>query len=93
MEGQETMKSKVRNDGNSAPFVNKPKVYNSIFWYAVSLFAYYMMETFNQGLNLQTSKEMFWFSIYETLFMVSMAGSYFYSWQTYSGSFDGNSKE
>jgi len=51
------------------------------------------MEKFNQGLNLQTSQEMFLFSICETVFMVSMAMSNFYSWQTYSGGYDPNSKE
>jgi len=64
--------------------VNKHKVYFSIFYYFLSLFAYYEMECFNQGLNLKTSKEMFFFSVWETLFLLSMAMSYFYSWQTYS---------
>jgi hypothetical protein len=63
-----------------APLVNRPKVYNSILWYVVSILAYFYMEKFNQGLNLRTSEEMFLFSICETLFMVSMAMSYFYSW-------------
>jgi len=42
------------------------------------------MESYNQGLHLRSSQEMFVFSAWETLFMVSMAMSYFYSWQTYS---------
>lgn len=35
---------------------------------------------------------MFMFSICETVFMCSMALSYFYSWQTYSISVDGKGK-
>lgn len=45
---------------------------------------YYLMEQYNQGLDLQTSKEMFQFAICEALFMVSMGFSYFFSWQVYS---------
>jgi hypothetical protein len=64
--------------------VNRGKVLWSIFWYFMSVISYGFMQTFNQGLHLRSSKEMFYFSIWETLFMVSMAMSYFYSWQTYS---------
>jgi len=64
--------------------VNKHKVLFSIFYYFLSLLAYYFMEIYHQGLNLHSSKEMFIFSIFETLFMIGMAMSFFYSWQTYS---------
>ena len=52
-----------------------------------------MMERYNQGLDLKSSKEMFLFSICETVFMSSMAMSYFYSWQTYSVSQDSVSRK
>lgn len=68
----------------SGPLVNKAKVLKSIFWFFVSLIGYFKMEVYHQGLDLQSSKEMFCFSAWETLFLVSMAMSYFYSWQTYS---------
>lgn len=42
------------------------------------------MEKYTQGLHLKTSQEMFFFTASETLFMVSMALCYFYTWQTYS---------
>lgn len=62
------------------PRVNKDKVLLSIFWFFVSIIGYFMMERYNQGLDLKSSAEMFLFSICETVFMCSMAMSYFYSW-------------
>ena len=73
-----------KSHARAAPLVNRPKVYKSIFWFGVSIFGYTMMEKYNQGLELQSSQEMFCFSACETLFLLSMAMSYFYSWQTYS---------
>lgn len=68
----------------SGPLVNKQKVLKSIFWFFVSLIGYFKMESYHQGLDIQSSYEMFCFSAWETLFLVSMSMSYFYSWQTYS---------
>lgn len=53
-------------------------------WYAGSLIGYAAMEKTGQGLHLKTSQEMFLFTASETLFMVSMALCYFYTWQTYT---------
>ena len=64
--------------------MNQHKVVWSIFWFFGSIVAYTLMEKYHQGLNLHSSKEMFLFSCCETFFMVSMAMSYFFSWQTYS---------
>lgn len=64
--------------------VNKAKVAYGMMWYAGSLIGYCLMEKFNQGLDLKTSQEMFFFTASETVFMVSMAMSYFFSYQTYA---------
>ena len=77
----------------SGPIVNRTKVYYNLLWYIGSIVSYVYMERFHQGLNLKTSQEMFQFSICETFFMVSMAMSNFYSWQTYSGGYDPTSAE
>ena len=68
----------------ASPRVNKKKVLLSIFWFFTSIFGYFLMESYNQGLDLKSSAEMFMFSICETVFMCSMSMSFFYSWQTYS---------
>mmetsp|Transcript_8341 Transcript_8341/g.13953 ORF Transcript_8341/g.13953 Transcript_8341/m.13953 type:complete len:257 (+) Transcript_8341:321-1091(+) len=70
--------------GERSSKVNQVKVHYSIFWYFVSIAAYFMMESYHQGLKLESSKQMFQFSLCETTFMVSMAMSFFFSWQTYS---------
>lgn len=56
----------------------------SIALYFLSWLGYYMMDQYQQGLHLQTSKEMFLFSVWESLFLISMALGFFFSWQTYS---------
>lgn len=66
------------------PTVNRSKVAKSVLWFFVSIAGYLMMARMNQGLNLNSSSEMFIFSIYETVFMVATALNFFYSWQTYS---------
>ena len=68
----------------TSPKVNKHKVLLSIFWFFTSVVGYFLMESYNQGLDLKSSAEMFMFSIFETIFMCSMSMSFFYSWQTYS---------
>jgi len=65
---------------NKGKVVNKPKVGYGMLWYVGSLVGYALMEKFDQGLRIRTSKEMLMFTASETLFMVSMALSYFYSW-------------
>jgi hypothetical protein len=60
--------------------VNKTKVFYGMIWYAGSLLGYFLMEKFHQGLDFSTSKEMFFFTASETLFMVSMAMSFFFSY-------------
>lgn len=64
--------------------VHRESVIYSIGWYVLSWVGYLLMERYNQGLELSSSKEMFQFSICETLFLVSMAMGFFYSWQTYN---------
>ena len=83
----------IQYETNVGPKVNRTKVYYNVLWYIGSIIAYCYMEKFNQGLMLKTSEEMFLFSICETFFMVAMAMSNFYSWQTYSGGYDPNSNE
>ena len=56
------------------------KVFYGMLWYMGSLFGYFMMEQMNQGLDLKTSQEMFYYTASETLFLVSMAMSYFFSY-------------
>lgn len=53
-------------------------------WYVGSLVGYCIMQLYNQGLSLKTSQEMFFYTAGETLFMVSMAMSYFFSYQTFA---------
>jgi hypothetical protein len=55
-----------------------------MFWYIGSLAGYAFMEAYHQGLHLNSSREMFYYTASETLFMVSMGMCYFYSWQTYA---------
>jgi len=64
--------------------VNKTKVAYGMVWYIGTLVGYGLMESFDQGLNIHSSKEMFFYTASETLFLISMAMTYFYSWQTYS---------
>lgn len=64
--------------------VNKQKVFWAIVWYGGSILGYGLMQVNGQGLTNISSKDMLIFSASETLFMVSMALCYFYSWQTYS---------
>ena len=64
--------------------VNKLKVYYGLVWYVLCCIGYALMNAYNQGLQLETSKDMFLFTASECLFMVSMAFSYFYSYQTYA---------
>lgn len=66
------------------PVANRPMIVKSVIWFFISIAGYLMMARMNQGLNLKSSSEMFIFSIYETIFMVSTALNFFYSWQTYS---------
>ena len=68
--------------------VNKSKVFYGSIWYIGSLVGYGLMENYSQGLHLGSSREMFLFTASETLFMVSMALSYFYCWQTYAPTFE-----
>jgi hypothetical protein len=56
----------------------------SVGFYILSWVGYAMMDQYQQGLYLQSSKEMFIFAVWETLFLTSMALGFFYSWQTYS---------
>ena len=49
-------------------------------WYIGSLVGYCIMENYGQGLSIRTSQEMFFYTVGETLFMVSMAMSYFFSY-------------
>lgn len=51
-----------------------------MIWYIGSLVGYFFMEKFDQGLNIETSEQMLFFTASETLFMISMAMSYFYSY-------------
>ena len=71
--------------------VNKSKVFFGMAWYVGSLVGYFLMEKCDQGLDLHSSHELFFYTASETLFMVSMAMSYFFSYQTYS--VDGLSNE
>lgn len=64
--------------------VNKQKVFWAIVWYGGSILGYALMQINGQGLQTISSRDMLVFSASETLFMVSMALCYFYSWQTYS---------
>ena len=64
--------------------VNPTFVVYSIGYYVLSWVGYYWMSRYNQGLDLQSSKEMFTYCIFESIFQISMALGFFYSWQTYS---------
>jgi len=55
-----------------------------MIWYIGSLVGYGLMENFSQGLHIKSSRDMFLFTASESLFMVSMAMSSFFSWQTYT---------
>ena len=65
---------------DSEKLVNPTFVVYSIAYYILSWFGYYWMSRFNQGLDLNSSKEMFIYCIFETVFQVSMALGFFYSW-------------
>lgn len=53
-------------------------------WYGGSILGYVLMQKYHQGLDIKSSRDMFLFTASETLFMVSMAMCYFFSYQTYS---------
>lgn len=72
--------SSARTPSKTSQVVNRQKVGYGMVWYAGSLFGYALMEKFEQGLNIKSSEEMFIFTAAETLFMVSMALCYFYTW-------------
>ena len=74
----------MSDDGKNQIRVNRSMVGKSVFWFAASVAGYLMMARYNQGLNLQSSTEMFVFSVFETVFMVATALNFFYSWQTYA---------
>jgi hypothetical protein len=84
LEHNPTLRHRQYEKDNSEAPVNKQKVCYSMVWYAGSLVGYAAMERNSQGLHLKTSQEMFLFTASETLFMVSMALCYFYTWQTYT---------
>jgi hypothetical protein len=60
--------------------VDRTAVIYSVLLYILSWIGYYCMSLYNQGLELESSKDMFIFSIAESMFLVSMALGYFYSW-------------
>jgi len=47
-------------------------------YYMGSLIGYYYMMQRNQGLQMETSQDMFLYTASESLFMISMAMCYFY---------------
>lgn len=47
-------------------------------YYMGSLVGYYYMTQRNQGLQMETSQDMFLYTASESLFMISMAMCYFY---------------
>lgn len=70
--------------GQNTIKVNKQKVFWALVWYAGSIVGYALMQIKGQGLEIVSSYDMVVFTCCETLFMISMALCYFYSWQTYS---------
>lgn len=55
-----------------------------MIYYMGSLVGYFYMCMFNQGLQMETSLDMFLYTASETIFMISMAMCYFYCFQTYA---------
>lgn len=47
--------NQLKGINDKTQVVNKEKVYLSIVWYIGSMFGYYMMEQYNQGLDLKSS--------------------------------------
>ena len=68
------------SDDKSLIRVNRSMVGKSVGWFIISVIGYLMMANYNQGLALQSSSEMFLFSVCETVFMVATGLNFFYSW-------------